>query len=68
MKTHYITKTWTENTGGGCFVDFIELEGGAVISVNDESVAIWPSINAFWDAVNGTDNACEMHHWMKRKD
>lgn len=66
MKTAYVTKTWTENTGGGSMVDFIELDSGRVITVNDETLAVWPSAQAFWDATSDTANKCEMHHSFEK--
>lgn len=66
MNTTYITKTWTENTGGGCMVDFVQLDDGRVLSINDESLAVWPSMQAFWDDAEDTAIECEMHHWFKK--
>lgn len=66
MTCTYVTKTWTENTGGGCMVDFIQLDDGRVITVNDESLAVWQSVDAFYKAAEGYEGQCEMHHWFTR--
>ena len=38
METTYIKKVWTENTGGGTMVDFVELSNGIILTITDESV------------------------------
>lgn len=65
MKTTYITKTWTENTAGGSMVDFVQLDSGHVIAVNDEALTVWPSLAAFWD---DTGSQCQLSHWFKKDD
>ncbi len=43
----FIKQVFTENTGGGCMVDFIELKTGQVIGLNDECVVLYPSMVAY---------------------
>jgi len=45
----YIDKTSSENTGGGCWVDFIHLKDGRVIGLNDECVVLYESMEEFWE-------------------
>ena len=42
---YYIEKTFTENTGGGCMVDFIQLKDGRCIGLNEECMVVYPSYN-----------------------
>jgi hypothetical protein len=48
MKFSYIEKVTTENTGGGSMVDFIHLDDGRIIALNDEIVCLYESINDFY--------------------
>lgn len=43
----FVEQVFTENTGGGCMVDFIELKTGQVIGLNDECVVLYPSMGAY---------------------
>ena len=43
----FIEQVFTENTGGGCMVDFIELKTGQVVGLNDECVVLYPSMVAY---------------------
>jgi len=43
----FIKSISTENTGGGCMVDFIFLLDGRVIGVNDDCVVLYPTLEAF---------------------
>jgi hypothetical protein len=54
MKTEFINKVETVNTGGGCLVDIITLWDGRVIGLNDECAVLYDSIEAFWDG--GSNN------------
>jgi hypothetical protein len=45
---YYIEKTFAENTGGGCMVDFIQLKDGRCIGLNDECMVVYPSYNLFY--------------------
>ena len=43
----YIKNTFTEYTGGGCFVDFVTLSDGRVIGINNETIVLYESFEAF---------------------
>jgi len=43
----YIDAVATENTGGGCMVDFVYLKSGGVIGITDDSVVLYSSREAF---------------------
>lgn len=40
----------SEQTGGGCMVDFVHLADGRVLGINDECVVLYKSMDDFWDA------------------
>ena len=44
----YIDHIESENTGGGCLVDFVVLKDGRVIGINDEYLCIYKSMDSFW--------------------
>ena len=48
MKTEYIQKIDTVNTGGGCMVDLITLNDGRVIGLNDECAVLYDNIEDFY--------------------
>jgi hypothetical protein len=43
----YIKNTFTEYTGGGCYVDFVTLSDGRVIGINNETIVLYESFEAF---------------------
>lgn len=43
----HIKKVTTENTGGGCMVDFIHLPDGRVIGVNEDCIVLYNSMRDF---------------------
>jgi len=45
----YIDKSFTENTGGGCWVDFLILNDGRCVGINDECLVLYPSYDAVYD-------------------
>jgi hypothetical protein len=47
--TTYIERTNTENTGGGCMVDFVILKDGRCIGISDECLVIYPSYDLFYE-------------------
>ena len=56
MKTTYIQDVRTENTGGGCMVDFVTLTDGRVIAINDEMLCMYESEKHFWDSVDSGES------------
>jgi hypothetical protein len=55
----YVSQLGTENTGGGCMVDFITLKDGRVLTLNDEAIGVFMSKDAFYD-----DNGDNALHFM----
>lgn len=43
----FITKAWTENTGGNIMIDFIELNDGRVIAISEDSTGIYKDMIHF---------------------
>lgn len=41
--SQFVTRVCTENTGGGCMVDFLELVDGRVLGVSDECIVLYPN-------------------------
>jgi hypothetical protein len=56
MNTTYIRHVKTENTGGGCMVDFVILDDRRVIAINDEMICVYQSEKHFWDSVDSGDS------------
>jgi len=44
---NYIDSVFTENTGGGSMVDFVQLKDGRILAVNDEYVVLYKSMSDF---------------------
>lgn len=45
----FVSRIYTENTGGGCMVDFVVLKDGRLIGLNDESVVLYPTLECFYE-------------------
>ena len=43
----FIKETYTQHTGGGCMVDFVELKNGKVLGISDELVVLYDSFEDF---------------------
>jgi hypothetical protein len=43
----FITKTFTEYTGGGFYVDFLELKDGRCIGIDEHCIVLYPSFEFF---------------------
>jgi hypothetical protein len=37
-KTTFIKRVWTEDTGGGTMVDFVEMSNGIILTITEDSV------------------------------
>ena len=48
-KLFYIKHWYTEQTGGNCMVDMLVRNDGKVIGVTDECVALYESVEDFWN-------------------
>ncbi len=53
----FINRTWTNNTGGGTMVDYVELSTGVVLAITDESVVAYSNADL---AEEGDDQLAEM--------
>ena len=51
MTLNYIKRVFTENTGGGSMVDFVELLDGQILGLNDECVVLYESMDAFYECL-----------------
>ena len=51
-KTEYVKKLFAEDTGGGCLVDLVFLEGGKVLGITDECVCLYESHEHFFETLN----------------
>ena len=49
MKLENIKRAYTENTGGGCLVDFLELDNGLLLAVSDEYVGLYRSVDDLYE-------------------
>ena len=55
--SQFVKSIFTENTGGGCMVDFLELHTGQVVGLSDESIVLYPSQTSFYEGdENGNFN------------
>lgn len=62
----YIEQLSSENTGGGCWVDFVHLANGQVIGVNDECAVLYESIEDFWECSTKDRPSFEIA-WNKKR-
>jgi hypothetical protein len=49
---NYIKETFTENMGGGCLVDFLILNDGRCVGINDESLVLYASYEQAREGIN----------------
>ena len=49
MKLEFIKKVFCENTGGGTMVDFIELNDGRIVGINEECIVLYSSMDEFYE-------------------
>jgi len=47
----HIKRVFSENTGGNCSVDFVQLKDGRILGINDECVVLYESIEAFYECL-----------------
>lgn len=52
-KTKFIESVYPEDTGGGTIVDIIQLKDGRILGISEECVVLYPSMDAFYDGVDG---------------
>lgn len=53
--TEYVASIHTDQTGGMCMVDIVVLRSGQVITLNDECLVVWPSLQAWEDSFETGD-------------
>lgn len=53
--TEYVASIHTHQTGGMCMVDIVVLRSGQVITLNDECLVVWPSLQAWEDSFETGD-------------
>lgn len=46
---NFIKKMWSEQTGGGIMIDFIELNNGQVIAISEDATGVYSSMKDFED-------------------
>ena len=51
----FIASIHTDQTGGMCMVDIVVLRSGQVITLNDECLVVWPSLQAWEDSFETGD-------------
>lgn len=54
----HIKNTFTEYTGGGFYVDFVTLENGEILGINEECIVLYKSIEDF---ENGSEHNKTLH-------
>jgi hypothetical protein len=47
----YVEKTFTENMGGGCMVDFLILTDGRCVGIDSDSIVLYKSYEQARDGV-----------------
>ena len=47
----YVEKTFTENMGGGCMVDFLLLTDGRCVGIDSDSIVLYKSYEQARDGV-----------------
>jgi len=47
LGTEFVASIHTAQTGGMCMVDVVVLRSGQAITINDECLLVWPSLQAW---------------------
>jgi hypothetical protein len=47
--TTFIEKITSEDTGGGCIVDFVHLKDGRILGITAESVCLYNNLDEVWE-------------------
>jgi hypothetical protein len=45
----FVKHIFTEDTGGGCYVDFLELSDGRIIGINEECAVLYKNIDQVFE-------------------
>ena len=43
----HIKRVFSENNGGNCSVDFVELNDGRIVGINEECIVLYESLEDF---------------------
>jgi hypothetical protein len=63
IKHRFIKEIATEQTGGGCMVDFITLINGQVIAIDNDLIGLYSSMDEFWDGKDGSWDHVKLLEW-----
>ena len=61
----YVEKTFTENMGGGCMVDFLILTDGRCVGIDSDSIVLYKSYEQARDGV-GFVKMLDLHEGAKQ--
>lgn len=56
----HIRKVFTEKTGGNLTVDFIELNDGRIVGINEECIVLYASLAEFWECASESKPCIEL--------
>jgi hypothetical protein len=45
----HIKRVFSENTGGNCSVDFVQLNDGRIVGINEECIVLYKSLDDFYN-------------------
>lgn len=45
----HIKRVFSENTGGNCSVDFVQLNDGRIVGINEECIVLYESLDDFYN-------------------
>jgi hypothetical protein len=63
IKHRFIKEIVTEQTGGGCMIDFITLINGQVIAIDNDLIGLYSSMDEFWDGKDGSWDHVKLLEW-----
>lgn len=67
IKHRFIKEIVTEQTGGGCMIDFITLINGQVIAIDNDLIGLYSSMDEFWDGKDGSWDHVKLLEWGSDK-
>lgn len=68
IKHQFIKNITTEQTGGGCMIDFITLHNGQVIAIDSDLIGLYESMDEFWDGKDGSWDHIKLLEWGSTND
>ena len=60
INNYFVKRVWAEQTGGGCFVSFVELDNGHVLGIDNDSICLYGNEDQFHGGINGNFNVFPM--------